>query len=310
MEHPSRVRPATLDAPLAPGRALGRYEILERLAAGGMATVYLGRALGVGGFERLVAIKQCHPHLSRDEQFAEMFLQEARLAARIHHPNVVATLDVGHADDLYIVMDYVEGAPLSRLLETAARSGRAMPTAIGLRIVIDVLAGLHATHELRGSDGPLGLVHRDVSPQNIMVGTDGRAQLVDFGLAKATARTAASRDGSLKGKLAYMAPEQFQSGASVTRQVDVWAAGVVAWETLTGERLHAFDSDAETIHSVTSGPCETPSSVANHVPTMLDAPVMRALDRDVARRFTTAAAFSEAIERSGAPIASAREVAA
>ena len=193
------------------GRRLGRYEVLAQLASGGMAGVYLARALGVAGFERLVAIKGLHPHLAHEPEFIAMFLDEARLAARIRHPNVVPTLDISDTQDAgyYLVMEYIEGDHLGALLQQASKPARACRSPIALRIIVDALDGLHAAHELTDEDGqPLNLVHRDVSPQNILVGIDGVARITDFGVAKAEVRLSTTRDGQLKGKLAYMAPEQ------------------------------------------------------------------------------------------------------
>ncbi len=161
-----------------------------------MATVYLARARAVAGFERVVAIKVCHPHLRHEEEFSSMFLDEARLAARIHHPNVVSTLDVGEAEQLYLVMEYIEGDRISGLIKAAARRGERVPVPITLRVMIDVLSGLHAAHELKDHQGhPLNIVHRDVSPQNILVGVDGVTRITDFGIAKAEARLTVTREG-------------------------------------------------------------------------------------------------------------------
>jgi len=170
---------------------LGRYQLLHVIATGGMATVYLGRALGKAGFERVVAIKCCHPHLRDDEEFATMFMDEARLAARIHHPHVVSTLDVSEGAYLYLVMEYIEGDRISGLIKAANKRGERVPIPIALRIMIDVLQGLHAAHEAIDEQGhPLNIVHRDISPHNILVGTDGIARVVDFGIAKAAGRSA------------------------------------------------------------------------------------------------------------------------
>ena len=179
-----------------------------------MATVFLGRILGVGGFQRFVAIKRLHPHLASEQEFVEMFLDEARLAASIHHPNVVPILEVGTSDrGYYLVMEYIEGDTLARLLARAATSRERIPVPIVIRIVLDTLAGLHAAHELKDDNGQLlELVHRDVSPQNILVGVDGIARITDFGVARAATRLSSTRAGQLKGKLAYMAPEQARGG--------------------------------------------------------------------------------------------------
>jgi serine/threonine-protein kinase len=288
---------------------LGRYQLLHVIATGGMATVYLGRALGKAGFERVVAIKCCHPHLRDDEEFATMFMDEARLAARIHHPNVVSTLDVGEGDALYLVMEYVEGDRLSGLIKAASKKGQRVPVPVAARLMIDLLSGLHAAHELHDAQGaPLHIVHRDVSPQNVLVGVDGVARITDFGIAKAEARATVTREGQVKGKMSYMAPEQVSS-SNVTRRADIYAAGVVFWETLTGRRLFRADSDAETLNLVLHGVVPGPSAVAPDVPPEVDAIVRRALERDPEKRFATAEEFAEALENLPFKVATSRAVA-
>jgi serine/threonine-protein kinase len=205
---------------------LGRYAIYEKIASGGMATVHVGRQLGHVGFARTVAIKRMHPQYAGDPEFVSMFVDEARLAARIHHPNVVPTLDVVAMDgELFLVMELIQGESLSRLIRTASSRNEHIPPAMVATMLVGVLQGLHAAHEAKSDQGePLGIVHRDVSPHNIIVGTDGIARVLDFGVAKATGRIQTTRDGQLKGKLAYMAPEQIHG--EVTRSTDVYAA---AW---------------------------------------------------------------------------------
>jgi serine/threonine-protein kinase len=208
-----------------------RYELLVKIASGGMATVYVGRLRGVEGFSRQVAIKRAHPHLVEDPAFRRMLIAEARLAARIHHPNVVSVQDVDEADgELLLAMDYVEGAALSSLLGAAIHAERPLPPAIAVRVILDAALGLHAAHTLTDEEGhPLGLVHRDVSPHNILVGLDGVARITDFGIAKCmTSNTAgtATATGVLKGKLAYMAPEYVEHG-DIDARGDVFARGVV-----------------------------------------------------------------------------------
>jgi serine/threonine-protein kinase len=294
----------------ATGTFIGRYEILCAIASGGMATVYLGRVRGIAGFERLVAIKRCHPHLRQDAEFAAMFLDEARLAARIRHPNVVPTLDVvDDGESLCLVMEYVEGAQLSALLKAARAREEPLPAAIGVRVVLDALEGLHAAHELKGSDGAcLDLVHRDVSPQNMLVGVDGVTRLADFGIAKATGGSVTTRSGEVKGKVAYMAPEQLLA-LGVTRRSDVYAAGVVLWELLVGQRLFRADSDAALINQVLRARPEAPSTKGALTTAALDAAVLRAMAASPEDRFETAQAFAEAIEAAGVAPATVRNVA-
>ncbi|WP_433928713.1 protein kinase [Sorangium cellulosum] len=277
----------------------GRYESLRAIASGGMATVYLGRAVGAGGFERLVALKMMHPHIAAEPEFVAMFLDEARLAARVRHPNVVATFDLVE-DPLFLVMEYIEGPSLHLLLRTCARAKRPLPLGIALRIFLDVLAGLHAAHELTGSEGePLHLVHRDVSPQNVLVGIDGVSRITDFGVARAETRLMSTRGNALKGKLAYMAPEQIRA-QQIDRRSDVYSAGVVLWEMLTEERLFKADNDGALIAQILQGPPTGPRGVVPSVPAAIDLICLRALNTDPNDRFPTAAAFAEALEEAAA----------
>ncbi|WP_437645123.1 protein kinase domain-containing protein [Sorangium sp. So ce362] len=277
----------------------GRYESLRAIASGGMATVYLGRAVGAGGFERLVALKMMHPHIAAEPEFVAMFLDEARLAARVRHPNVVATFDLVE-DPLFLVMEYIEGPSLHLLLRTCARAKRPVPVGIVLRIFLDVLAGLHAAHELTGSDGePLHLVHRDVSPQNVLVGIDGVSRITDFGVARAETRLMSTQGNALKGKLSYMAPEQIRA-EQVDRRSDVYSAGVVLWEMLTEERLFKADNDGALIAQILQGPPAGPRGVVPSVPAAIDGICLRALRADRDERFPTAAAFAEALEEAAA----------
>lgn len=305
--------PAVKLLDLSHRQRLDRYELVGELASGGMATVFLGRIGGVGGFQRFVAIKRLHPHLAHEQEFVEMFVDEARLAASIHHPNVVPILDIGASEQgYYLVMEYVEGDTLARFLARAASQGERLPIPIALRIILDTLAGLHAAHELRDeNDEPLGLVHRDVSPQNILVGVDGTSRITDFGVAHASSRLTTTRGGQLKGKLAYMAPEQAR-GQGVDRRADVFAMGTVLWEVLAGRRLFKADGDAETLNRVLFEPIPRLREVDASAPAALDAVAAKALERDVDLRYATCAELSDAIERAARAtrlVASARDVA-
>ena len=284
-------------APRAPP-SVGRYVLHGEIASGGMATVHFGRLVGGAGFARTVAIKRLHPHLAKDPDFVAMFVDEARLAARIAHPNVVTTLDVvSYADELLLVMEYVHGASLSRLSKAVAQRGERMPPRIVASIVCGVLHGLHAAHEAKGEGGmPLGIVHRDVSPQNVLVGTDGIARVLDFGVAKATGRWQSTQRGQLKGKLAYMAPEQIATH-DVTRKSDVYAAAVMLWETLTGHRLFRADNEARLMALVLGGRVDPPSVVAPGLPPGFDRIVLRGLHRDPDKRFATAREMAAEVER-------------
>jgi serine/threonine protein kinase len=306
-------------------RQMGRYTLYGKIAAGGMATLYFGRLLGPSGFARTVAVKCLHPQFAEDPEFSAMFLDEARLASRIRSPYVVPTLDVVAEDgDLAIVMEYVHGQSIATLMQPpfgteSERRSFAMsevPVPVAVSVIGDVLQGLQAAHEARGEGGaPLGIVHRDVSPQNILVGTDGLAHLIDFGVAKATGRLQTTREGQLKGKLAYMPPEQLR-GEEVTCRSDLYSASVVLWETLVGRRLFRADDEGATVTRVLMGQVEPPSHAARErrAPAdveaieRLDAVVMRGLDRDPAKRFETAHDMAVALERCLAP-ASAAEVA-
>jgi serine/threonine-protein kinase len=280
---------------------IDRYELVGEIASGGMATVYLARLTGVGGFQRFVAIKRLHPHLAGEQEFVQMFLDEARLAAGIHHPNVVPILEVGASHlGYYLVMEYIEGDTLARLLARAATAQTRLPTKVGLRITLDMLAGLHAAHELTDEKGlPTKLVHRDVSPQNVLVGGDGIARITDFGVARAAARLSETRIGQLKGKIAYMAPEQAMGIEDLDRRADVFSAGIVAWETLSGKRLFKAENEAATLTRLISDEIPSVNSIASDVSSAIGACVAKALERDPNRRYISCAQFADALEAAG-----------
>jgi len=271
---------------------VGRYEILLPIASGGMATVYLARAVGSSGFATEVALKLTHAHLRSSTEFANDLVEEGKLAARIRHRNVVSVIDVGDdPNGLYLVMEYIDGDTLAGL----TRGAGAIPTPMAARILLDALAGLHAAHELRADDGTLvGVVHRDFTPQNILVGADGVARLADFGIAKAATRISHTRSGVVKGKIAYMSPEQAH-GTPLDRRCDVWAAGVVAWELFAGQRLHAAtgeDGMATMLRVATVRP-PLLRTVAPDVPAEIEAAVAGALEMRLEDRCATAQAFSK-----------------
>jgi serine/threonine-protein kinase len=298
-----------VEAP-APHMQLGNYEPLLQLATGGMATVYVARQIGAAGFERLVVVKRVHTHLLTNREFYDMFRDEARLAAKLHHPNVVPVTDVVELDgELFLVMEYVDSVALSTLLKTAADKQEKIPPAVAVRILLDALSGLHAAHEaidMRGNR--LEIVHRDVSPQNVIVGGDGSSRLIDFGVAKARHRLTETKSGSLKGKYGYMSPEQAK-GQPIDRRADLFSAGVVLWETLTGTRLFRGENELDSIRRLTEEPVTAPSTRSPDVPGGVDAVVLKALARDRAGRFQTAAEFIEALEATCLP-APTRDVAA
>jgi serine/threonine-protein kinase len=273
-----------------------------------MATVHFGRLLGVVGFSKTVAIKRLHPNLAKDPEFVSMFLDEARLAARIRHPNVVSTLDVvALHGELFLVMEYVQGESLRGLVRAAAHASNPVPAPIVGTIMAGTLHGLHAAHEARSERGePLGIVHRDVSPQNILVGIDGVPRVLDFGVAKAAGRAQTTREGQLKGKLAYMSPEQLM-GRGVTRSTDIFAASIVLWEALTGQRLFGGESEGEVVKRVLDAHAEPPSKLVPTLPRALDAIVLRGLARDPADRYESARDMARALERA-LPLAPASDV--
>ncbi len=293
-------------------RAVGRYLLYGEIASGGMATVHFGRLNGPAGFARTVAVKRLHPHLAREADLVASFLDEARLAARVRHPNVASILDVVAASgEIFLVMEYFEGETLARLVRSVHERGGHVPPRIASAVLSGVLHGLHAAHEAVDERGtPLGIVHRDVSPQNILVGTDGVARVLDFGVAKAVARLQTTRAGELKGKLAYMPPERFLD-ALPTRQTDVYATAVVMWEALTGKRLFrsAGDSDDAIIAAITSGVVQRPSEMAPDVLPACDDVVMTGLARDLGVRYATALEMALALEQR-VGVASALEVGA
>ncbi len=272
-----------------------------------MATVHIGRLVGDAGFARTVAIKKLHAQFAKDPEFREMFLDEAHLASRIRHPNVVATLDVVDAEDLLLVMEYVPADSLARLLKIVASRKDHVPLRVAASVAVQVLHGLHAAHEATSEAGePLALVHRDVSPQNVLVGTDGISRVLDFGVAKAIGRMHTTREGVIKGKLAYMSPEQL-GGKGIDRRCDVYAASVLFWEMLTATRLFATGDEGETYGKVLRGASTPPSKVAPGVPQELDTIVMRGLAIEPDARFATARDMARAIEAS-IPMATASEV--
>ena len=292
---------------LGPGRKLGRYELLGLVAAGGMAEVWVAEQTGDLGFKKLVALKTIRPEYAFDATFRAMFLDEARHASRIRHANVVEVLDLGvDGNVVFQVMTLVEGTSLSGWIKKVA--GRGLARGVALRVVIDALRGLEAAHELVDDDGaPLGLVHRDVSPQNVLVGIDGIAKLADFGIAKAFGRGAGAKEtlgGEVKGKLGYVAPEIFQ-GLPASSQSDIFSAGVILWECLTGERLFPVESGETKRRTHVA---RDPREVVPDLPTRLAEIAMAALHVDPFARTASATEMADALEATGLA-ASHKEVA-
>lgn len=280
-----------------PGQSVGRYVLYDAIASGGMASVHMGRLIGPVGFSRVVAIKRLHPAYAQDPGFVAMLLDEAQLASRVRHPNVVPILDVvATNDELLLVMEYVQGETLARLLRAAKRLGESMEPDVASSIVIDILRGLHAAHEARGTAGePLGIVHRDVSPQNILVATDGSARLLDFGVAKAISRSQSTDDGQLKGKLGYIAPEQI-SGGEVDRRVDIFATSIVAWECIAGRRLFVADDMVATLARIMDAEVPPLRGAGFDIPEALEAAIARGLTVDPALRFQNAEDMAREVE--------------
>jgi serine/threonine-protein kinase len=277
---------AEAELEVRPGARVGPYEVMRRLSHGGMGSLYLARRMGPADFLRYVAIKVVHPHLAENKAFVRMFLDEARLSARIHHPNVVHVEDLGEVGGRYfLVMEYIHGTPLTNVLTNLSTASRRLRAEVAVAIAIGIADGLHAAHELRDEDGkPSGIVHRDVSPQNVLLSASGQVKLIDFGVAKARDRNHQSVTGSLKGKYAYMSPEQAY-GREVDRRTDVYALGIVLWEMLTLKRMFQAENDIRVLEKVRNPRVPVPSAYAPGLPGELDRVVMRALARLPERRF-------------------------
>lgn len=281
---------------------VGRYDIFGLISAGGMARVHFGRLNADGGFGRVVAVKSIHRGLSADARYTKMLEDEARLLSKIHHPNVIMPIDVITSEaELFLVLDYIPGATLAELVAVSKETSTPLPIEVAVRVISDVLCGLHAAHEVRNADGVrLDVIHRDVSPENILVGIDGVARVFDFGIAKSTDRTQrTTEDGAVKGKLPYMAPEQL-GGAQVDRRVDIYAAGVVLWEALAGRRLFRSETPSAVVAEVMIGATKPPSSFRASVPEALDSVVMKALSIVPSERFHSALEMATALEHAAA----------
>jgi serine/threonine-protein kinase len=275
---------------------IGKYHLIAELARGGMGNVYLAIAQGPGGFHKLLVVKELRPEFAEDETYVAMFLEEARLAARLTHPNIVQTNEVGSDGSRhYMIMEYLDGRSLHRISKYLARRG-GFPVGAHLRVIAEALLGLHYAHELRGFDGePLGIAHRDVSPLNLLVTFDGQAKVLDFGIAKAADSSLETQAGVLKGRIAYMAPEHVRGG-KCDRRVDVYAAGVMIWEAAAGRRLWQGMSDVEILtKTLGEGPPRL-RSVNPTVPSDLDELCARALSLKPADRYPTAAALLADLE--------------
>jgi serine/threonine-protein kinase len=278
---------------------VGRYVLFDEIASGGFASIHLGRTVGVGGFARTVAIKRLHRQYAKDPDVSAMFLDEAKVVARIRHPNVLPTIDlIAEDDELFLVMEYVEGITLRQLMREARRRKRRVPLPIVLRVMAGALHGLHAAHEARTERGePLQLIHRDIAPDNILIGSDGMPRLLDFGVARALGQFHSTRSGEVKGKLAYLTPEQIK-GDPISRRSDIFSASAVLWEAMTGRKLFRARTIGAVAHAVLNQPLDPPSIVAD-TPKKLDGIVMQGLERDPARRWPSALKMASAIEAVG-----------
>jgi eukaryotic-like serine/threonine-protein kinase len=278
-------------------QTLGRYQLLVAIARGGMGQVWLGRLQGARGFNKVVAIKTLLPNEADRPRLEAMLAEEARLGSLIQHPNVVRTMELGEDEGLlYLVMEWVDGEPLG-FLHTRADERGGMPVGVAVALVSQVLAGLHAAHELGDESGPLGVVHRDVSPHNILVTYDGVAKLLDFGIAKATEQPSSTTDtGEIKGKFSYMAPEQIL-GNEVDRRCDVFAAGIVLYWLTTGRHPFKHHNTAAVIHAITGGtPVPAPSSFVSDFPPALERVLLKALQKNKDDRYATAEEMRVALE--------------
>lgn len=279
-----------MDLPGEPsGTRLGKYQLLRRIATGGMAEIFLARAQAMHGFEKQVVLKRILPQHASSEDFIRMFLAEARLAATLHHPNIVQVYDIGEeAGAYFFTMEYIQGEDLRRLVRAARRKQTPIPLAHILHIIMGMAGGLHHAHEKIGTDGlPLGIVHRDVSPSNVLVTYEGDVKVVDFGIAKAAAAQNSTMAGTLKGKIPYMSPEQCR-GEPVDRRSDIFSIGTLLWELTTGKRLFAGENEFAILNRVAKADVPPPSSVRPEYPPELEAIVMRALSVHPENRYPSA----------------------
>jgi eukaryotic-like serine/threonine-protein kinase len=275
----------------------GRYELLRKLAAGGMGQVYLARQKGPVGFQKLLVVKRLLPHLSEEDEFIQMFLDEARIAALLNHPNIAQIYDLGEVDGIYfIAMEYVHGESISDVNKRAIQRKGGMPVEFKCRVIADAAAGLDAAHHARSPSGrKLALIHRDVSPQNVLVGFNGSVKIIDFGVAKAAGKLSHTMVGTIKGKHAYMSPEQAR-GEPLDHRSDVFGLGTVLYELLTNTRLFKRESEMATLKAVVSAKVAPPSELVPDIPRALDAVVLKALARNRDERFATAGDMQLALE--------------
>jgi tRNA A-37 threonylcarbamoyl transferase component Bud32 len=279
----------TVPADVSAGFRLGKYEIVRRLAAGGMAEIFLARVSGLSGFQKMVVIKRILPQLATKSDFVEMFLDEARIAATLQHPNVVQMYDVGVVDGNYfIAMEYLHGEDVRSIMKTLYRQEGRLPVEQALNIIIGLASGLHYAHEKKGFDGkPLDIIHRDVTPQNIIVTYEGGVKLLDFGIAKASNRFGETRFGTLKGKVPYMSPEQCR-GEPLDRRSDIFSLGIMLYELTLGRRLYKGHSDFEVLKQIVEGTVTRPTEIDPSYHPKLEEIVMRGLEKERDKRYQTA----------------------
>ncbi|HET9987748.1 MAG TPA: serine/threonine-protein kinase, partial [Kofleriaceae bacterium] len=280
------------------GSASSHYDLLARLAAGGMAEIFLARANSLAGFERYVVLKRIRPERGDDARWGAMFLDEARLAAQLQHPNIAQVFDLGRiGDEYFYTMEYVHGEDVLDILARTVELKQPMPVQVALAIVAHAAGGLAHAHERCAPDGrALGIVHRDITPSNLMVSYEGTVKVVDFGVAKARFRSTETQAGTIMGKVAYLSPEQCTTGA-VDHRSDIFSLGIVLYEMLTGTRLFKRENDYETLRAVANDHPIAPSAVVPNLPRGLDEIVLRALAKDPAQRFPTAHAMLDALEQ-------------
>jgi serine/threonine protein kinase len=267
----------------------GKYYLIERVNVGGMAEVFKAKVMGVEGFERIVALKRILPHIAEDEEFITMFIDEAKIAVQLQHANIAQIFDLGKVDEAYfIALEYVHGRDMRGIYDDLHRRRQLMPTPQICFVIMQVCEGLDYAHNKRDQQGrALNLVHRDVSPQNILVGFEGEVKLIDFGIAKAAGKASKTQAGILKGKFGYMSPEQVR-GLAIDRRSDIFALGIILYEMLTGERLFVGESDFSTLEKVRNVEIIPPSSINSQIPEQLERIVLKALAKDVEDRYQNA----------------------
>jgi serine/threonine protein kinase len=292
------VKPAQpLSRHLVPGDKLGKYELIRQIAIGGMAELYLARTSGIEGFEKLVVLKRILPQHHANQSFVNMFLNEARLAATLHHPNIAQVYDIGVEDgDYFFAMEYVHGEDLMHISTASNEQGVPMSMDAALTLATGLCAGLHYAHEKAGPEGkPLGIVHRDVSSSNVIVSYDGAVKLVDFGIARAASRPGTTQ-GGLKGKIAYMSPEQCTSKAIIDRRSDIFSVGTLLYELTTGQLPFTGETEYQVLNQIVNDNAPPPSRLVPEYPGALEKIVMRALARDPAQRYPNALTLQGALE--------------